>query len=314
MIKQVQYHFGAKVAYMENGQLYVKANSFGLRGGEQPKNIVNMGCYQLSNGSIWRIDVHAEPQIVPPVEESFGPVNIEIGEGEVARIPGTFIIHDEVGDTVPTQKQIDQLRSNAKLAAKAERDAIREQTAKAGAKLAADMGPGTYSVYLDGNRIDVPVSEETTAKEIATAINEKAGYDFASVAPVAADLKKAYAQGAGTSYADTPTGTVAWDDMTGNMRRRLLENGVPLKYRFCDALHLVPDGDFLDVACPVCGGDNLETSALLETKHVSGLFEGIDPDDQEIIDELEDGVACFDCHHHLKYDFENETVTIRRGE
>jgi hypothetical protein len=255
-------------------------------------------------------------------------------------------VHDEVGDTVPTQKQIDQLRSNAKLAA------------KAGAKLAADMGPGTYSVYLDGNRIDVPVSEETTAKEIATALNEKAGYDFASVAPAAKafrgqitefsingktckveaadDLVDADMSSPDTewkaaknailtkkkAYADTPTGTVEWDEEKGEALRKKVEwlenkRCFGLIKPFRDALHLVlwDDGDFIgmDIACPVCGACDSSHDCLFRAQHVSELFDERHKSDESTINEMKD-CKCDSCHHHLKYDFKNETVTIRRGE
>jgi hypothetical protein len=262
-----------------------------------------------------------------------------------ARLTITAVIHSESLES-RWARALDMIRDQYGLEIEWEREEVREKfggctfaqkfaqcgasETQAGAKLAAGMGPGTYSVYIGGNRIDVPVSEETTAEEIVAALNKKAGYDFAMASEeIAKSLRsdpnrtfiadtehdpkpprKSYAQGASTSYADTPTGTKEWDDMTGNMRRGLLENGVPLKYRFCDALHMKIVGDHSELICPVCGG----SIRFFWLRHVSD-FEKPARDlcghDADFLIEMMDGFDCDSCHHHLTYDFDNETVTIR---
>jgi hypothetical protein len=258
--------------------------------------------------------LHLRPK-VPSVEESFGPVktanggtSVKVGEDGVAHISMPITVYDEVSE-LALARQAEEVRN------------------------VISTWPEWKKAYIGPKSVnDVPPVEESFGP-VKTA-NGGTSYDFASVAPAAEDLVDADMSSPGTewkaaknailtkkkSYSDTPTGTVEWDEKKGEALRKNVERlekkrCFGLRKPFCDALHLVPyeDEDFTgtDIACPVCGREDVSTTTLLVTNHVSGLFENISDEDQEVIDELKDGVTCESCDHHLTYDFDNETVTIR---
>jgi hypothetical protein len=122
------------------------------------------------------------------------------------------------------------------------------------------------------------------------------------------------------SYANTPTGTREWDEKVGAYWQRVVDGCGSDVVSFGDAFHMVPadgnddDETFTDVACPICGETSLGNSMILDSKTIGKLLSSpISSGDMEVREELAD-TKCGNCHHLLKYDFDNETIEIRRPE
>ena len=119
------------------------------------------------------------------------------------------------------------------------------------------------------------------------------------------------------SYADTPTGTREWDENIG--RNRLEEIGLSenamITRSFEYAFHMFPtkDENFTDVECPICGVQEVGNSMVLNSMTIGELLSAPSNPDEVVKLQLAD-TKCGNCKHRLKYDFDNETIEIRRPE
>lgn len=110
-----------------------------------------------------------------------------------------------------------------------------------------------------------------------------------------------------TSYADTPTGTVAWDEKDGSELRHWLEKRTlpvqPFKYR----LHLTKNSVAnIDLHCPCCG--STDHWPRFSSKNVGELLKR-GGEDSVYINQIKAGITC-DCGVKSTYDFESEIIKL----